>query len=93
VRFRRLLLDKDSGDARFLRLVRESGWDVVRAADLGWDELTDEQLLAQAASLNRTVYTANRRDFARLQKEWMESGRSHSGTLLRAPQGSSPSSR
>jgi hypothetical protein len=87
---RRLLLDKDSGDNLLVALLAQLGWRTVRAADEGWDQLTDEDLLTMAAERGLTVYTANRVDFARLHARWLSEGRQHSGVLLRAPQWASP---
>lgn len=48
------------------------------------DGQKDEAQLAFAAEVGRVIYTGNIRDFRRLNRQYQESGRSHSGIVLLA---------
>ena len=87
---RKLILDKDSGERRVQAKLLALGWEVLRATDLGWDELDDEVVLERAVAMQYSVYSANRADFARIAKRWAIEGRTHCGIILRAPQLATP---
>ena len=78
----RLYLDEDAMSAAFVRALAASGVDVSTAADAGMRGRTDEEQLTVAASLGRTLYTFNARDFARLHADWLRQGRLHAGIII-----------
>lgn len=44
----------------------------------------DEQQLEYASSVERVIFSANRKDFFHLHTQWMQAGRSHAGIVLLA---------
>ncbi|MGH2535123.1 MAG: DUF5615 family PIN-like protein [Thermomicrobiales bacterium] len=65
----RLYLDADV-DAKLGRTLVLLGHDVLMTDEAGLRRAGDEEQLAYAASLGRTLITHNRRDFLLLQKAW-----------------------
>lgn len=59
----RLLVDEDTQSHLLLRLLRESGHDVVAVAELGMNGATDEAVLARAVADDRVGVTRNCDDF------------------------------
>ena len=46
---------------------------------------TDEEQLMYAASEERAILTFNIRDFVRIGRSWLESGREHTGVIVVEP--------
>lgn len=82
----RLYMDQDSLDFDVIAGLRMANIDVLSSQDARMQRATDEQQLTFATVQGRVLYTANRRDFARLHAEWLASGRHHAGIVLRARQ-------
>lgn len=82
----RLYMDQDSGNDAVVNRLRVAGIDVVTAPGAGHQRASDVEQLAFATAEGRTIYTANRGDFARIHKEWMAEGRDHAGIITRSQQ-------
>ena len=78
----RLYLDEDASEEAVVLGLRARGIDVKTTAEVGRLGTTDAGQLAFAAQEDRTIYTFNVRDFARLHREYVESGRQHSGIVV-----------
>ena len=78
-----LLMDQDSLDDDLSSILVGVNWDVAKTNLLGLERAPDHEVLAFATAAGRTVYTANYGDYARLHSEWMRSGRTHSGIIIR----------
>jgi hypothetical protein len=79
----RLFLDAHVSGRRVARALRRKGHD-VRAADedRALDGMTDDDLLALAASEDRVLVTFNVADFPRIVRRWAEEGRTHTGCAI-----------
>lgn len=79
----RLLLDAHF-DPAVAEPLREHGYDVVSALDLGPDryQASDAELLAFASVERRAIVTRNVRDFVLLHALWAGEERSHAGIVL-----------
>lgn len=79
-------MDHDSSAHAVVSGLHANGTDVLTSLEVNQERFSDEEQLAFAARDGRCLDSANRRDFSRLHKEWMASGRSHSGIIVRARQ-------
>jgi len=77
----KLLLDEHYANEIAVHL-RAAGHDAVTVSERGLKGTDDEQLLAFAASEDRTLLTNNVRDFLPLVARWAASGQDHFGLLL-----------
>jgi predicted nuclease of predicted toxin-antitoxin system len=77
----RLHLDADVDPQAALHL-RDRGYDVVAAREVGLRTATDPEQLAYAARVGRVLVTHNVRDFAPLYDQWWHEQRSHPGVLV-----------
>ena len=69
-------------------ILQGRGFDVVTARDSGQLGCSDAEQLAYGTAAGRMLLTHNRVDFERLHKEWLETGKAHSGIIIakrRAP--------
>ena len=64
----RLLVDADTQDGLLVRLLRETGHDVLTANEAGLSDASDPDVLAYAIRESRTILTYNARDFRRLHQ-------------------------
>ncbi len=62
--------------------MRQRGWDVISAHEVGLVGVTDEEQLEFAAQTGRVLLTFDVRDFQELTKRWLQQGREHAGILL-----------
>ncbi len=62
--------------------LRARNIDVVTAEEAGMRGIPDERHLEFAAEAGRPIFSFNRRDFARIHRDWMAGGRTHSGVIL-----------
>ena len=56
--------------------------DLVTAYETGLVRMPDEEHLAYATSVGRTVLTFNVRDFAKLHTQYLSTGRHHAGIIV-----------
>jgi len=82
----RLYLDDDCLAKGLVKALRSDGVDVVTAQEAGIAGYDDEEHLAYATEQGRVLYSFNRGDFLRLNKQWLEANRSHAGIILAAQQ-------
>ena len=75
------LVDEDLA-TDIARIGREFGLDIVSIHEIGREEWTDEQQLAQAAVDGRCFITANRDHFEQWTEEFYRSNRPHAGVLI-----------
>jgi len=62
--------------------LRIRGLDVVSAQELGWDRLSDAELLRSCGSDHRGLLTNNVADFMVLAREWQLDRDRHSGMIF-----------
>ena len=77
----KLYLDEDV-TPMLARRLRERGFDVTSAVELGHLEWADEDHLEYAVSEGRTLYTFNTRHFAQLHQKWQSENKSHCGIIV-----------
>jgi hypothetical protein len=82
----RLYMDQDSLNDAVVNALRAAGIDVVTAEESGRQRAPDDEQLSFSTASGRVIYTANRGDFARIHKAWMEEGRAHAGIITRSHQ-------
>ena len=80
----KLYLDEDVTPL-LARALRQRGFDVTSAVELGHVGWSDEEQLEYAVSEGRAILTHNIRDFVRLHREWLSKGKEHFGIVV-APQ-------
>ena len=68
--------------AALVRALVAAGIDVSTTAQEDARGRDDTLQLLLAASLHRTLYSFNVRDFARLHAQWMRDGRHHAGIIV-----------
>jgi predicted nuclease of predicted toxin-antitoxin system len=62
--------------------MRQRGWDVVSAHEVGLVGVTDEEQLEFATQTGRVLLTFDVRDFQELAERWAQQGKEHAGILL-----------
>jgi len=75
-------VDEDGSENAVVRGLRARGIDVITTADAGRLGATDAEQIAFAAAENRTIYSFNVGDFARLHRHYLERGLQHSGIVV-----------
>jgi predicted nuclease of predicted toxin-antitoxin system len=78
----KLYLDEDTINRALIKALRARNVDVVTAREANLIQTPDQEHLAYASSLNRTVLTFNARDFVRLHIEYLSTGRHHAGIIV-----------
>lgn len=78
----RLYLDEDAQRTSLVRALRARRVDVLTANEAGKVGISDAEQLAFAVSQNRTVFTFNRGDFAKLHAGYLQRGQEHSGIIV-----------
>ena len=78
----KLYLDEDTINRRLINALRSRGIDVLTAKEAEKIQVSDHDHLIYAASLGRTVFTFNTRDFVKLHKEYLSRGRHHAGIIV-----------
>ncbi len=63
-------------------ILRARGFDATTARDTGQLGRSDFEQLAFGAAAGRVVVTHHRTHFERLQRDWLQDGRSHAGILV-----------
>lgn len=79
--FVRLYLDADI-TPKLARLLREHGYDVLSAHEVGNVELSDPEQMSFAASQGRALLTCNAQDFTPLFEEYWDADQEHSGVIV-----------
>jgi hypothetical protein len=74
--------DDDSANSALLKALESSGIDAVSSDAMGMRGRSDEAHLAFATEIGRVLCTSNMGDFLRLHRQFIESGRAHSGIVL-----------
>ena len=77
-----LYLDEDAQRTTLVRALRARQVDVLTATEAGTIGFSDAEQLEFAASRNRTVFTFNRGDFAKLHTEYVQREQKHSGIIV-----------
>jgi predicted nuclease of predicted toxin-antitoxin system len=77
----RLLLDEDV-HAGLAHALRQRGFDVVHAQEQGLKGRTDQELLAQAISQGRCLFSFNVKDFVILHNQWVQTQQDHWGIIV-----------
>lgn len=77
-----LYVDEDSGEDAVVKGLRARGIDVLTTVEANRLGATDAEQLATAIRLQRTIYTFNVGDFARLHHEHLEQGIEHAGIIV-----------
>lgn len=79
-------IDHDSSEDALVGELRRLGVDVLTSLEAGNARLPDAEQLAFASSVGRAIFSANVKDFARIHRDWMVSGGTHSGIVVRRDQ-------
>ncbi len=79
-------MDQDSANALVVQRLRLAGFDILTSLEAGRERASDTEQLEFATAERRAIYTANRRDFAQLHRDWMTAGRDHAGIVTRSRQ-------
>lgn len=78
----RLYVDEDAEQRTLVEGLRDRGIDVTTALEAQMICATDREQLDYAIENDRTLYSLNVSDFARLHKEYLDAGQSHCGIAL-----------
>ena len=78
----RLYLDEDAMDDDLVQALRLRGADVETVLDAHLASRSDDEQLAYASSVGRTLYTFNVSDFMTLHSAYMGAGRTHAGIIF-----------
>ncbi len=78
----RWYLDEDTMARALVRGLRARGIDVMTPLEADLMGRPDEDQLLYATAQQRVLYTFNVGDFCRLHREYLASGRSHSGIVV-----------
>lgn len=78
----RLYLDEDAQRASLVRALRARQVDVLTASEAGSMGISDAEQLAYATAHNRTIFTFNRGDFAKLHTDYHQSTQIHAGIIV-----------
>jgi hypothetical protein len=81
----RLYLDEDSMRRSLVFALRARNLDVLTAAEAKMINREDDDHLAAASALGRTLFTHNTADYCVLDQQWIQRKRTHSGIVV-APQ-------
>jgi hypothetical protein len=74
-------VDEDAEQIAVVDGLRLRGIDALTSEEADRLTASDSEQLAVAASLSRAIYTFNIRDFARLHRDYLQSGKSHYGII------------
>jgi hypothetical protein len=80
----RLYLDEDTINRALIKALQARDIDILTAKEAQLIQVADEHHLEYATSLNRTVFTFNARDFAKLHTEYLSAKRRHAGIIISA---------
>ncbi len=78
----RVYLDDDLDSNTLIRLMIQSGHQVISPRAIGNKGITDEEHLRYAADNWLVMLTANSQDFVRLHQIWLSQSRQHAGVLV-----------
>ena len=78
----RFYIDEDSVEKSLIAAFRKAGLDVVTVTDVNRQSYCDEDQIIWATEPKRVIYSYNRRDFCRLQSEFLAVERNHAGIVL-----------
>lgn len=78
----RLYVDEDAGENAVVNGLRARGIDVLTTVEADQGGATDRDQLVFAAQQERTIYTFNVSDFARLHREYLLQGIDHPGIIV-----------
>jgi len=78
----RLYLDEDAMDDDLVQALRLRGVDVETVLDTHLAGHPDDEQLASASSIGRTLYTFNVGDFMALHSAYMAAGQPHAGIIF-----------
>lgn len=78
----KLYLDEDSINRALFKALRSRNIDVLTAQEASQMQVSDQEHLDYAVSLNRVVFTFNTRDFVKLHTAYLSTGRHHSGIIV-----------
>jgi hypothetical protein len=77
-----LYIDEDAQSNALIRALRSRGVPLLTTSEAGMSKQTDEEQLRFATSQNRVLLTSNIAEFARMHRDWLAGGKSHSGIIL-----------
>lgn len=78
----RLYFDEDAMDDDLVQALRLRGMDVETVLDANLAGHSDEEQLAYASSVGRTLYTFSVGDFTALHSAYMTEGKTHAGIIF-----------
>lgn len=77
-----LFLDEDAQRTALVRALQARHIDVLTVNASGRTGLSDEEQLAFAAEMGRTIFTFNRRHFVKLHIDYLRQDRHHAGIIV-----------
>lgn len=77
-----LYLDEDTINQALINALRSRNIDLLTVQEAKRLGVPDQKQLDYAASLNRTLFTFNTRDFVKLHTEYLAAGRHHAGIIV-----------
>src|SRR5260370_28559132 len=78
----RLYFDEDAMQHALVVALRARRVDVLSDSDCGMVGRREEEHLCHASDGGRVLYSFNIRDYSSIHKQWIASGREHSGIIL-----------
>lgn len=78
----RLYIDEDAVSMGLVQGLRNAHVDVVTTLEVDRRETTDLAQLIWASEQGRVIYSFNRRDFMRLQNDFLSQEKKHSGIII-----------
>ena len=78
----RLYVDEDASETAVMLGLRARGIDLLTTVEARRLGVSDQEQLEYAIHQRRALYTFNAKDFARLHREFLTNGRSHSGIIV-----------
>jgi len=74
-------MDEDILESALLMGLQSRGVDVITSKQAGMLNRDDEEHLAFATGLGRTLVSYNNHDYLRIHAEWVSTGKSHAGIV------------
>lgn len=78
----RLYVDEDACEHAVIIALRARGADLLTTLEAGRTGTSDQEQLDFAVTQQRSIYTFNASDFARLHRDWVQRGRDHFGMIV-----------
>jgi Domain of unknown function (DUF5615) len=78
----RIYVDEDLLDHALVGALRSNQFDVLTTSEAGRRGDADERQLEYAVLEKRAILTGNQKDFVRIHRAWLSTGRIHAGIIV-----------